>query len=164
MLALQIKNIKNFMNTLLLQDTFDHFLVSEATITTFTTFSVSGDLRKEFFDPDSAETEQYQNRTQVTWKEIRSFCLSVIKGKRTPLSFKFVFLLPAERMQQILSECDSPLQPEDVFGLFFNCQYQNEQLTVTTGSSFRVFTLDRSLDQAWDKRMNAFLEKLGLAE
>lgn len=164
MIALQIKNIKNFMNTLLLQDTFDHFLVSEATITTFTTFSVSGELHKEFFDPEQVASEEFRDRTQVTWKEIRPFCLSVIKGKRTPLSFKFVFQLPQESMLELLDACDSPLQPEDVFGLFFNCQYQSEQLTVTTGSSLRVFSMDRSLDQAWDKQMTAWLEKLGLAE
>lgn len=164
MIALQIKNIKNFMNSLLLQDTFDRFLVSEASITTFTTFSISGDLRKEFLDPTLLDQKEYQNRTQVTWKEIRSFCLSVIKGKRTPLSFKFVFQLPPEEVELLLARCDLPMQPEDVYGLFFNCQYQAEMLTLTTGSSLRVFTLDRSLDQAWDRMLTDFLESQGLSE
>lgn len=151
MIAIQIKNIKGFMNSLLLQSTYDRFLVSEASITTFTTFSISGDLRKDFFDPESPDWDQYKDRTQVTWKEIRPFCLSVIKGRRTPLSFKFVFQLPPEEVPQLLEECNSPLQPEDVYGLYFNCQFQSDTLTLTTGTSIRVFTLDRSLDQAWDK-------------
>lgn len=158
MIAIQIKNIKGFMNSLLLQETFDRFLVSEASITTFTTFSITGDLRKEFFDPDSPDWDQYQNRTQVTWKEIRSFCLSVIKGKRTPLSFKFVFQLPPEEVPKLLEQSGSTLQPEDVYGLYFNCQFQSDTLTLTTGSSIRIFTLDRSLDQTWDKMMEAFIE------
>ena len=164
MIAIQIKNIKGFMNSLLLKDTFDHFLVSEASITTFTTFSVSGDLRKEFFDPDQADQEDLASRNQVSWKEIRSFCLSVIKGKRTPLSFKFVFQLPPKQIQKLLEEYDLPFQPEDVYGLFFNCQYHSEMLTLTTGSSLRVFTLDRSLDQAWDRMLTEFLENNKLAE
>lgn len=164
MIALQIKNIKNFMNKLLLQDTFDPFLVSEASITTFTTFSISGDLRKEFFDPEQTDLEEYTSRTQVSWKEVRPFCLSVIKGKRPPLSFKFVFQLPPEEITQLLEETDLPIQPEDVYGLFFNCQYHSEMLTLTTGSSMKIFTLDRSLDQAWDQKLTAFLEKEGLGE
>ncbi|MDO4490081.1 MAG: DUF5721 family protein [Lachnospiraceae bacterium] len=164
MIALQIKNIKDFMNHLLLQNTFDNFLVSEASITTFTTFSITGDLRKEFFDPELAESADLQSRTQVLWKEIRPFCLSVIKGKRTPLSFKFVFQLPEGPLCSLLSEAELSLQPEDVYGLFFNCQFHADQLTLTTGSSLRVFSLDRSLDQAWDKKLTAFLTEKGLAD
>ncbi len=164
MLAIQIKNVKGFMNSLLLQDTFDPFLVSEASITTFTTFSISGDLKKDFFEEEQQENQSLSDRSQVLWKEIRPFCLSVIKGKRTPLSFKFVFLLPKDLVNELLSAIDSPLQPEDVYGLFFNCQYQNEQLTLTTGSSLRIFTTDRSLDQAWDRMAASFLEKNHLTD
>lgn len=148
------------MNSLLLQDTFDQFLVSEASITTFTTFTISGELRKEFFDSESGETAD--SRTQVAWKEIRPFCLSVIKGKRVPLSFKFVFQLPRKEIARLLERSDLPLLPEDVYGLFFNCQYHSELLTLTTGSSLRVFTLDRSLDQVWDRMLTEFLEQHGL--
>ncbi len=162
MIAIQIKNIKGFMNRLLLQDTFDRFLVSEASVTTFTTFSISGDLKKEFFDPEQQEQEEFRSRTQVSWKEIRPFCLSVIRGKRTPLSFKFVFQLPAAEIEALLEQYDLPFQPEDVYGLFFNCQYHSELLTLTTGTSLRVFSMDHSLDQAWDQTLTAFLEANGL--
>ena len=42
MIALQIEHVGSFMNHLLLKETFDRFLVSEAQITTFTTFSIDG--------------------------------------------------------------------------------------------------------------------------
>ncbi len=51
MLAVQIDHVKNFMRELLLQGTFDSFLVSEVSITTFTTFSIDGQLHPEFFGP-----------------------------------------------------------------------------------------------------------------
>ncbi len=163
MTAIQIKNVKGFMNSLLLKDTFDAFLVSEASITTFTTFSITGELKKEFFT-DAAEREKLSGRTQVTWEEIRPFCLSVIRGKRTPLSFKFIFQLPAEKILRLLEEYDLPFQPEDIYGLYFNCQYHSEMLTLTTGSSLRTFSLDRSLDQTWDRVFTSFLEQQGLTE
>ncbi|MDO4617628.1 MAG: DUF5721 family protein [Lachnospiraceae bacterium] len=164
MLAIHIKNIKGFMNSLLLQETFDRFLVSEAAITTFTTFSISGDLRKEFFTDRSDEQAKAPERTQVLWKEIRPFCLSVIRGKRPPLSFKFVFQLSPEGVQKLLEQHDLPFQPEDVYGLFFNCQYHSELLTLTTGSSMKVFSMDHSLDQIWDTTVSRFLEKQGLLD
>ena len=49
MIILQITQLKNFMNTLLRLETFDRFPVSEASITTFTTFSIDGSLHTAFF-------------------------------------------------------------------------------------------------------------------
>ena len=94
MIALQIKHVRDFMNKLLLQDTFDRFLVSEASVTTFATFAIDGQLHPEFYDPETPEGQKAKGRRQVTWQEIRPFCYSVIRGRRTPLAFKFVFQLP----------------------------------------------------------------------
>ena len=44
MIALQIADTKTFMQKLLLTDTFDRFLMLEATITTFNTFHIDGTL------------------------------------------------------------------------------------------------------------------------
>lgn len=51
MIILQITQLKNFMNTLLRLETFDRFPVSEASITTFTTFSIDGSLHTDFSIP-----------------------------------------------------------------------------------------------------------------
>ena len=48
MIALQIKHVKDFMSQLLLQDAFDHFLLSEASVTTFASFSIDGRLHPDF--------------------------------------------------------------------------------------------------------------------
>ena len=159
MIALPIKHVKDFMNKLLLQDTFDRFLVSEASITTFTTFSIDGQLHADFYDTEKAKELKAQERTQVTWQEIKPFCYSVIKGRRTPLAFKFVFQLPSDEVDLLLARSGLPLIPQDVFGLFFNCQYHGESLTLTTGSSLRIFTMDKSLDQAWDGMLEDFLRR-----
>ena len=162
MIAVQIKNIKNFMKELLLADTFDHFLVSEANVTTFTAFNIDGLLHPEFFEQEKAEEISRSGRTQVLWSEIRPFCLAVIKGHRTPLNFKFVFVLPPKEVALLLARSSLSIQPEDVFGLYFNCQFQSEALTITTGSSLRVFTMDKSLDRAWDNMLTDFLNRTEL--
>ena len=42
MRAFQIQDVKSFMSHLLLSNTFDRFLLTEASITTFNTFFIDG--------------------------------------------------------------------------------------------------------------------------
>ena len=60
MQAFQIENIRSFMKQLLLQDTFDTFLVSEVSVTTFASFRIDGSLHPEFY---SQEEEQALRQT-----------------------------------------------------------------------------------------------------
>ena len=163
MIALQIEHIRDFMNKLLLTPSFDTFRVSEATITTFTTFSIDGIFHPEFYDNDQIDGPDAFAESQISWESIRPFCLSVFKGKRLPLSFHFVLQLPKEQIPDFLEKNGLRVPSEDIFGLFLNIQYRNESLTVTTGSSMRVFTPDRTLDQAWDQTVRDFLVREDLS-
>ena len=152
MIILQITQLKNFMNTLLRLETFDRFPVSEASITTFTTFSIDGSLHTDFFDPDDAQLLKEKGRTRLLWKDVKSFCYSVIKGKRTPLQFKFVFQLPQAACEKMI-----------VFGCFLNFQYKDGKLLLTTGTSLKIFTMDKSLDRVFDEEVRQFLLKNEIA-
>ena len=77
---------KSCMAHLLLKDTFDSFSFIEGQITTFNTFQIDGYLQKDFFDETPEQTYSH-------WKDVRDFCFSIIRGKRTPLSFKIVLAL-----------------------------------------------------------------------
>ena len=93
MLALKITDIRDFTNKLFIGEVFDKFCLSEATVTTFNTFTIDGRLQKDFFDTDSMNRLTEHGRTHSLWKDIRPFCWSVIRGKRTPLSFRIVLHL-----------------------------------------------------------------------
>ncbi|MDD3277649.1 MAG: DUF5721 family protein [Lachnospiraceae bacterium] len=157
MIAITIKSVKTFMNKMLLTDTFDNYYVSEVSITTFATFSIDGKLHHDFYDPGRAEELRSSGQEQILWKDIKAFCFSVIKGKHAPLAFKFVLQLPPQEVALLIARSSLSLIPEDVFGLFLNCQFTGETLTITTGSSLRIFTLDKSLDHAWDTMLQTFL-------
>ena len=94
MIALQVLDIKLFMKQLLIGHNFDRFNISEGTITTFCTFSIDGAWQRDFLDPDHENV--LLDREYTPWKNVREFCFSLIKGKRTPIAFKFVFMLPEE--------------------------------------------------------------------
>ena len=55
MIALKIAEVKDFMNKLLCQDVFDHFLIQEAVITTNVSCHIDGTLQKDFYTLEELE-------------------------------------------------------------------------------------------------------------
>lgn len=49
MLSLTIKDTKNFMSQLLIKEAFDGLFLSEAVIKTANSYTISGELNKDFF-------------------------------------------------------------------------------------------------------------------
>lgn len=161
MTALQISEIKKFMNKLFLSEAFDAFLLSEASFTTFCTFHIDGHFQKDFFQPDEAEEQNMDGQAYALWRQVRPFCLELIRGKHTPLDFKIVFRLAPGNVEKLLRQSGVPLSADDIDGLFLNLHYKEGHLTCTTGTSLRFFTLDKTLDRVWDDMVERYLNKLG---
>lgn len=151
MILLSIPEVKEFMSKLLLSETFDTFLFVEGEIVTFNTFTINGRLQKEFFDKDMVP-----ERTYSLWKDLREYCFSLIRGKRTPLRFKFVFGLSEPNIEKLLKQQDLSFTPQDVQGLYLNISYDGTSLKCVTGTSMNLFTMDKSLEEAWDKMVQKF--------
>ena len=118
MIALQIQEIKQFMSKLLLSPTFDNFLLVEGSVTTYNTFYIDGRIHKDFFTEEELEERALNVRTFSLWKEVKPFCLELIKGKKTPLGFKFVFQLSKENTAKLLTTTGiTSILPENVSGL-----------------------------------------------
>lgn len=154
MIALKLPEVKECMSRLLLSDTFDSFLFIEGEIVTFNTFSMNGFLKKDFFEKDMAPSREYS-----LWKDIREYAFSLIKGKRTPLSFQFVLGLSEANIGKLLAQRGLAFQPHDVRGLYLNLKYDGQNLTCITGTSMNLFTLDKSLEEAWDQMVQRFFLK-----
>ena len=160
MIALQIQDIKNFMSKLLLSQTFDNFLLVEGSVTTFNTFRIDGRLHKDFFTEEESEEGKLNNREFSLWKEVKPFCLELIKGKKTPLGFKFTFQLSKENTAKLLTSSGiTSIQPENVSGLLLNIRYDNSALNVITATNLSLFTLDKTLERAWDDMVKRFLKQ-----
>ncbi len=159
MIALQVQDIKSFMSKLLIGTDFDAFWLSEATVTTSITYTLDGLLHPDFFDTQEAELLQAEGREYTLWKDIKPFCFSIMKGKKTPLHFKIVFMLSKKKTEKLLLENLVPLSIDDIFGLFVNFQYDGTHLTCTTGTSVKTFTLDKTLDHVWDELVQKFFRQ-----
>lgn len=160
MIALQIQDIKHFMNKLLLSQTFDNFLLVEGTVTTYNTFRIEGRIHKDFFTEEEQEELQMQKREFSLWKEVKPFCLELIKGKKTPLNFKFTFQLSKENTSRLLNSSGiTSILSENISGLLLNIRYDNGTLNVITATNLNLFTLDKALEHAWDDMVKRFLKQ-----
>jgi len=154
MISLALTEVKECMAKLLLSEVFDPFYFIEGEITTFGTFSLDGYLKKEFYDKDDVPERDY-----ALWKDVREYCFSLIKGKKTPLGFKFVLGLSNPNIERLLIQQGLDFKPQDVNGLYINLKYDGSKLYCTTGTSLKLFTMDKSLEQAWDKMIQKFFTK-----
>ncbi|MEI3279790.1 MAG: DUF5721 family protein [Eubacterium ramulus] len=162
MIALKITDIGTFINKLLKEGMCDHFLLQEAVITQAATFTIDGSLQADYFDSEEMENLQLQDLSYVPFSLMRPHCLKLMQGKKKPLYFKFGVFSPANQLNTV--ECaGTSFLPEDVSGMFLHFTYKNETLTCTTGISYRKFSLDKTLDQEWDRLVPVFLRKNGIA-
>ena len=156
MISLTLPDIKDFTAHLLLKDSFDSFCFIEGEITTFNTFRIDGFIQKEFFDTDS-ELPEYSY-----WKNVREYCFQIIRGKRTPLGFRFVFSLSPKNIERLIRQNVPSVRPEDVQGLYLNLHFDGMHLTCVTGTSFKTFILDKSMEHIWDEMVQKFLHQKGI--
>ena len=162
MRAIKINNKKDFMSKLLIQDLFDLFLVEEAVIDTFNSFHIDGHIHREFYANDPEYSEDDHLSFLSSWSDLKPICYDLIKGKRTPLGFKFVFHADDNLKSSIISGADEGFHKDQVT-LGLNIRFSNSEVILTTGTAFSIFTLDKTIEKAWDDYIPSFLEKSGIS-
>lgn len=155
MIALKIKNTRQFMSVLLASEVFDDFLLESAELHTANTFHIDGRVNKEFFVADDEQVPAYE---LSEWKRMKPLCYELIKGKRTPLSFKFVMCAsPDEKTRLLHDEYSS-----NVSSLVFMLRFKEGEIILTTGVALSGFTLDKSFEKIWDDHIRQFLTKVNI--
>lgn len=153
MVAFSLTNTKEFMSHLLLADTFDSFCFIEGEVITFNIFRIDGTIQKDFFDTGESLPEY------STWETIRKYCLFLIRGKRTPVAFRFIFSLSPLNISRLIEQYGLPINAEDVRGLYLNIRFDGANLSCVTGASFHTFQMDRTLEHTWDETAEKFLKQ-----
>lgn len=162
MLALQITSMKNFMNQLLAGDTFDIFLLEEAVISTANTYTIDGHINTDFYSAHEQEKESLLYEFQ-RWSEIKGLCYHLIKGKNTPLYFKFVLHLKPEHTAALLTKGNSAADVSQIRALVLNIKYDGSKAVLTTGTSYKTFVMNKEADTVWDKAIIKYLSDKEIA-
>lgn len=138
------------MNQLLAGDAFDAFLLEEATISTANTYTIDGHINKDFF-PVYERDEAHLPYEFQPWSEIKGLCFNLIKGKHTPIFFKFVLHLKPENAAALLVQQNASVKPQDVKALVLNIRYDGSKAILTTGTAYHTFLMSKDADIIWDK-------------
>lgn len=153
---IEIKDIRRFMSNLLVKNVYDKLLVSEITLTTGNTYTMNGQINAAFYTED--ELSLLPSTKYATWEVFKPTCFSLIKGSKTPDFFKIIFLLPQDMVADLLEKNDLEFNINDIKALFINIKYQEGKLTCITGTSLSFFTLDKSLENAFDKFVSTLFD------
>lgn len=159
MIAFQVKELKNFMHKLLSTDCFDSFLLEEATVTAATTFQIDGHLNRDFYSREEWEDAALRPYDFASWKDMRGLCFDLIKGKRTPVNFRFVLHLTPEHTAALLQKNDLSPASEQVKAFVLNIKYDGSTLNLITATALHTFLPDKTPDRIWDAAMRSFLAK-----
>ena len=160
MIALTLPELKTATSCIFLKETFDYFLVKEITICTSNTFHVDGKIHPDYYTEE--EKELLRDPSYSDWKTLRPFCYQLIKGKKLPQSFRLVFQLSAPIVEKFLKQYHLPCQPSDISGLYLHFRYENQKLTVVSGASLNFFSMDKTIDTAWDDMVKRILKLAGI--
>ena len=161
MKAYKAEDLRSFTQALFTRDTFDRFLVLEAEFRTYCLFSVRGNTERGWYTDEELEAEQVEDYT--SWRKLRPVSFSLIRGTRTPVSFRITFRLPPAEEEDLLRESSGGITSEELGGFFLNVKYEDGKLLCFTASSVRRFPPDRVLEEAWDSSAERFFREHGLA-
>ncbi len=136
-------DIKTFMNLLLTGDNFHVFDVTQVEIQSFIDFNIKGTLDKDYITDEDLK--------YVNWSTLQPYILNIIKGNKQPKKIIINFLLPKKYSDKLYNNCSA---------CFLNMKFENGEVTFTTATAQKEFSLDKSLDILWNEYvLNFFVTK-----
>ena len=149
------------MNRLLVSESFDIFLLEEAVVGTANTITIDGRINKDFFREEGSEDipELLEFRP---WSELKGLCFDLIKGKRTPLFFRFTLQLKPELTKALLKRENCDVDPAQVKALALNIRYDGTKAVLTTATAYHTFLMSKEPDAIWDRALVKYLDQEGI--
>ncbi|MCD8105933.1 MAG: DUF5721 family protein [Lachnospiraceae bacterium] len=159
MRSYQIQDTLGFMKKLLMDNAFDTFLLSEASITTYATFQIDGTFHPDYLSTAEKEQLTAEKYGFALWRRVRPFFFELTKGKNTPLKFRVVLRLAPHNVEMLIAQSGLDIQADQVGGLFLNIHFDGKALFCVSGVSMKLFTLDKTLEHAWDDMLEKFFRR-----
>lgn len=153
MQAIEILDIKQFMRLLFQTDTLDHYEMVSAEIRTDISYSIDGKLNQSFYNKDELSLLQLEKNFFLPWQYAKEKIFSLIKGKKTPSLLKLILKVNPIQAEDILSLSNSSLNSNDIDGFFLNIIFQENKLNVICGLSYKIFTMDRELENYFSENI-----------
>lgn len=154
MKSYDIEDTKEYMNQLLVNERFDSFYLYEARVKGALDYFIGGKLNMDYYDED--ERKELEESEYISWGQVKHVIYDLMKGKKLPINFKIILMFNRDNITRLIEMNNLPVKAEDVGALFYNIHFEAGQLNVTTGTSLKVFTLDKRLEQLWDETVEKY--------
>ena len=160
MKAYKAEELRSFTEALFRGESFDRFLLCEASFQTAFLLQLDGRVAKDWYSKEERQSREIEDF--VRWGEVKALAFQTIRGKRAPLAFRVVLRLDRAESEAFLAGSGSKLRPEEVSGLYLNLNYEEKILRIVSGVSVNVFPGDKALEQLWDRSAAERLRAMGL--
>lgn len=163
----QIEDAKEFLGDLMTNEKYDSFYLFEARIKSDLDYYVNGKRNMEYprnedergargAKESNGETGFHENESYICWKDIKDTLRLLMGEEQLPLSLKLILMFHRDNITRLIEMNNLPLAPEDVGALFYNVYLERGELSVTTGISLKVFTMDKTLEHLWDESVGKY--------
>ena len=163
MIALKIQGLGSFMSGLFSRNVFDAFLLAEGTLQMGITWQVEGKLNQDFFEKEVWEDPARRPYDYAAWSEVRPALRELIRGKKAPVSFRFVLHLKPEYVKAMLEKEGDEELLSSVGTFVLTIRFRDGAANILTGISMKSFTLNKNADILWDKAVRRFLQAKEIA-
>ena len=155
MKSFEIEDIADFVKKLFSESFFSKLHVYHMEVRGACSIDIDGRANKEFFDE---EVEDY-----VSWESVKMLFYQAIRGDRLPIRFSISFVESREGIRNFIEKSGVNTDPEIVSSLNINVMYDQKKLYITSGNSYKIFTMDKSLDGLWDAFVQNSFKKLEIS-
>jgi hypothetical protein len=145
------------MKKLLSEDTFDTFLLVEASVKGKVELSLNGRLNDSFF-PDDKLNRLLEKGQFIPYGMVRKILFDSMIGEYLPSSFSIILSCPSDLMRKVAGD-----NPDPVNGMYLNFRYRQEKLILTTGVSMKTFSIDKSAETLFDNFVPKLMESVKIA-
>lgn len=154
MKSFDIEDIKSYMNQLLIHEKFDSFYLYEARVKGALDYFIGGKLNIDYYDEE--ERLELEGTEYISWGKVKNIIYDLMKGKKLPINFKIILMFNRDNIDRLIEMNNLPVKSEDVGALFYNIHFEAGELNITTGTSLKIFTLDKRLEQLWDETVGKY--------
>lgn len=163
MRCFKITDTRVFMSALFTKPTFDRMSVEEIQIVAANTYQIDGRTVPDFYTQEEKDAMPDGLAKYSLWEQLRPLCFTIIKGKKAPVSFRITLHAPETLLNQLSASEDCTIPPEQIQALVCTVRYADGICRIITGSSYKTFLTDKSLDHIWDEHFRRFLTNQALS-
>lgn len=150
----EIKDIKTFLNGLFKDERYESFYLFSIKLEAAVSYEIDGKINKAFFSED--ELSQLNNMEYICWKDVKKTVLDYLNKGKLPVKMKLILMFNKDNVNRLIEMNNIPIHPDNVRALFMNVIYSDNRLSITTGTSLNVFTMDKTLEELWDKTVEKY--------